>query len=59
MIRRFTPAPRVRDFRAALGQSRTRMWAFVIATGLLTAIALLLAPPSVVRPTWTLTSVSF
>ncbi|HYK99280.1 MAG TPA: hypothetical protein VEU77_12895, partial [Candidatus Acidoferrales bacterium] len=48
MIRRFTPAPRVRDFRAALGQSRTRMWTFVIATGLLTAIALLLAPPSVV-----------
>ena len=48
MIRRFTPPPRVRDFRAALGQSRTRMWTFVIATSLLSAAALLLAPPSTV-----------
>ena len=47
MIRRFTPPPRVRNVRAALGQSRTRMWTFVIVTGLLTAAALLLAPPSV------------
>jgi putative nucleotidyltransferase with HDIG domain len=36
------------DLRAALVAPRTRMWVFVLATGLLTAAALLLAPPSTV-----------
>ena len=48
MIRRFTPQPRVKDLRQALQTPRTRMWAFIIATGLLTSIALLLSPPAVV-----------
>ncbi|MDQ2952408.1 MAG: hypothetical protein M3R54_09125, partial [Chloroflexota bacterium] len=48
MIRRFRPPPRVMDLRAALVAPRTRMWVFVLATGLLTGAALLLAPPSVV-----------
>ena len=48
MIRRFTPPARVMDLRAALALPRTRMWAFVLVTGLLTAIGLLLSPPSVV-----------
>ncbi len=48
MIRRFTPPRRVVDFRAFLGTPRGRMWAFVLATGILTAAALLLSPPSVV-----------
>src|SRR5205814_3819699 len=48
VIRRFTPPPRVRDLRAALGRARTRMWVFLLATGLTTAGVLLLAPPSVV-----------
>ncbi len=48
MIRRFTPPSRVLDLRAALAIPRTRMWVFIVATGLLTAVALLLSPPSVV-----------
>src|SRR4051812_28882546 len=48
MIRRFTPPRRVLDLRAALGRPRNRAFVFVFATGILTAIALLLAPPSVV-----------
>src|ERR1700704_2624088 len=36
------------DLRAALVAPRTRMWVFVLATGLLTAVGLLLAPPSTV-----------
>ena len=48
MIRRFTPPRRVLDLRAALTTPRTRMWVFVLATGLLSAVALLLSPPSVV-----------
>ena len=36
------------DLRAALAAPRTRMWVFVLATGLLTGAGLLLAPPSVV-----------
>jgi putative nucleotidyltransferase with HDIG domain len=48
MIRRFTPPRRVLDLRTALGVPRTRMVTFVLATGLLTAVALLLSPPAVV-----------
>jgi putative nucleotidyltransferase with HDIG domain len=48
VIRRFTPPRRVLDLRAALGTPRARTYVFVFATALLTAIALLLAPPSVV-----------
>ena len=48
MIRRFTPPPRVRDLRSTLADPRSRMWVFVLATGLLTSIGLLLSPPSVV-----------
>src|SRR5258708_22654003 len=48
MSRRFTPPRRVLDLRAALGVPRTRMTIFVLATGLLTAVALLLSPPAVV-----------
>jgi putative nucleotidyltransferase with HDIG domain len=48
MIRRFTPPRRVMDLRVALATPRGRMWIFVLATGLLTAVALLLSPPSVV-----------
>ncbi len=48
MIRRFAPPRRVLDLRAALAAPRTRMWIFVLATGILTAVALLLSPPSVV-----------
>ena len=36
------------DLRAALVAPRTRMWVFVLATGLLTAAGLLLSPPSTV-----------
>ena len=36
------------DLRAALVAPRTRMWVFVLATGLLTGVGLLLSPPSVV-----------
>lgn len=36
------------DLRAALALPRARMWVFVLATGLLTAVGLLLSPPSVV-----------
>ena len=36
------------DLRKALVAPRTRMWVFVLASGLLTAAALLLSPPSVV-----------
>jgi putative nucleotidyltransferase with HDIG domain len=46
VIRRFTPPRRVLDVRAALAVPRTRMWFFVVATGLLTAMALLLSPPA-------------
>ena len=46
MIRRFTPPRRVMDLRAALMLPRTRMWVFVLATGLLTAVVLLFSPPS-------------
>ncbi len=48
MIRRFTPPSPVRDLRATLRTPRGRMWTFIVLTGLLTAGALLLAPPSVV-----------
>ena len=48
MIRRFTPPRRVLDLRAAIASPYRRMLVFVLATGLLTAAALLLAPPSVV-----------
>src|SRR5260370_13380049 len=48
MIRRFTPPRRVLDLRTSLGVPRTRMAVFVLATGLLTAVALLLSPPAVV-----------
>lgn len=48
MIRRFARPRRPIDWGKALAVPRTRMWAFVIAFGLLTAIALLLSPPSVV-----------
>src|SRR5260221_12478057 len=48
MIRRFTPPRRVRDLRPSLGVPRPRMVVFVLATGLLTAVALLLSPPAVV-----------
>ena len=48
MIRRFTPPRRMLDLRTALGVPRTRMSIFVLATGLLTAVALLLSPPAVV-----------
>ncbi|MEK7863220.1 MAG: HDIG domain-containing metalloprotein, partial [Chloroflexota bacterium] len=48
MIRSFTPPPRVKDLRLALQAPRPRMWAFVLATGLLTSVALLLSPPAVV-----------
>src|SRR6266568_815369 len=48
MIRRFTPPGRVLDLRAALATPRSRMWIFVLVTGLLSAVVLLLAPPSVV-----------
>jgi putative nucleotidyltransferase with HDIG domain len=34
------------DLRAALVAPRTRMWVFVLATGLITAVGLLLSPPS-------------
>ena len=36
------------DLRTALIAPRTRMWVFVLATGVLTAAALLLSPPSTV-----------
>jgi len=36
------------DLRLALTAPRTRMWVFVLATGLLTAAGLLLSPPSTV-----------
>jgi putative nucleotidyltransferase with HDIG domain len=45
---RFTSPKRVVDLREALRFARTRMWAFVAATSLLTGVALLLSPPSVV-----------
>ncbi len=48
MIRSFTRPPRVKDLRQALQTPRTRMWAFVLVTGLLTSVALLLSPPAVV-----------
>jgi putative nucleotidyltransferase with HDIG domain len=48
VIRRFARPRRPIDWGKALAVPRTRMWAFVIAFGLLTAIALLLSPPSVV-----------
>ena len=48
MIRRFTPPRRVLDLRAAIASPYRRMLVFVLATGLLTAVALLLAPPSIV-----------
>ncbi len=48
MIRRFTPPRRVVDLQTALASPRGRMWLFVIAAGLLAAVALLLSPPSVV-----------
>ena len=48
MIRRFAPRPRVIGLRAAFAQARTRMWVFVVATGLLTGAGLLLSPPAVV-----------
>lgn len=48
MISRFTPRPRVIGLRAAFAQARTRMWVFVVATGLLTGAGLLLSPPAVV-----------
>src|SRR5437867_7640741 len=48
MIRRFTPPRRVMHLRAAIATPRGRMWTFVLATGLLSAAALLLSPPSVV-----------
>ncbi|MEP7003911.1 MAG: HDIG domain-containing metalloprotein [Chloroflexota bacterium] len=47
---RFAPRPRsVADIRALVqGDARVRMIAFIIATGLLSAIALLFSPPAVV-----------
>ncbi|OLC54374.1 MAG: hypothetical protein AUH85_11855 [Chloroflexi bacterium 13_1_40CM_4_68_4] len=48
MIRSFTPPRRVLDLRVWLGTPRGRMWAFVLGAGLLSAVALLLAPPAVV-----------
>ena len=47
---RFAPRPRsVADLRALIqGDPRARMIGFVIATGLLSAIALLFSPPAVV-----------
>jgi putative nucleotidyltransferase with HDIG domain len=47
---RFAPRPRsVADIRALIqGDPRVRMVAFIIATGLLSAIALLFSPPAVV-----------
>ena len=47
---RFAPRPRsVADIRALIqGEPRVRMVAFIIATGLLSAIALLFSPPAVV-----------
>lgn len=48
MIARFTRRRQGFDWRSALAVARTRMWTFVIATGLITAVALLLSPPSVV-----------
>ncbi|HEY6958043.1 MAG TPA: HDIG domain-containing metalloprotein [Candidatus Limnocylindria bacterium] len=48
MIARFTRPRQGFDWRSALAVARTRMWTFVIATGLITAVALLLSPPSVV-----------
>src|SRR5260221_7679820 len=47
---RFAPRPRsIADLRALIqGDPRIRMVAFIIATGLLSAIALLFSPPAVV-----------
>ena len=44
----FTPPRRVTDLRALVRQPRARLWIFIAITGVLTAAALLLAPPSVV-----------
>ncbi|TMB92388.1 MAG: HDIG domain-containing protein, partial [Chloroflexi bacterium] len=43
---RFTPPRRVTDLRALLRQPRARLWVFIVATGLLTGVALLLTPPT-------------
>ena len=43
---RFTPPRRVTDLRALLRQPRARLWVFIVATGLLTGLALLLTPPT-------------
>jgi cyclic-di-AMP phosphodiesterase PgpH len=48
VIRSFTPPRRVVDLRAWMGTPRGRMTAFVLGAGLLSAVALLLAPPAVV-----------
>jgi putative nucleotidyltransferase with HDIG domain len=48
VIRSFTPPRRVVDLRAWLGTPRGRMTAFVVGAGLLSAVALLAAPPAVV-----------
>ena len=43
---RFTPPRHVTDLRALLRQPRARLWVFIVATGLLTGVALLLTPPT-------------